>query len=201
MNTLKTARTEIDIMQLLKNRWSPRAYKDKPIDREKLIRMFEAARWSASCFNEQPWRFIIGERGKDDSFEKLFSTLKEGNKVWCKNVPLLFLIAGKKTFTHNDKHNAHAIYDCGQAAAYITIQALEDNIYVHQMAGFEAEEAIDLFSIPDDFTPITVCAAGYLGDADTLPENLEKNEKAPRSRLGLSHLFFGSKWDQLTGIF
>lgn len=201
MNSLKIAKTDIPIFDLFKERWSPRSFRNQPLEHDKLIRIFEAARWSASSFNEQPWRFVIGEQGKGESYNKIFSTLAEGNKVWCKHAPFLMLIIAKQTFSHNGKPNHHAIYDCGQAAAYISMQALKEGIYVHQMAGFSVAKARKLFEIPEDFLPVTAMAAGYPGEPEILPENLQKSETAPRNRRDLATLVFGNIWSRPADIF
>ena len=190
----KEAVTPLKIHELIKKRWSPRAFSLQAVKTEKLRRLFEAARWSASCFNEQPWRFIVGLKNQGQAYEKIFETLVEGNKVWCKNVPVLTLLIAKKTFTHNGKANIWSSYDLGQAAAYISLQATAEGLFVHQMAGFDAAMARKLFSIPDNFVPLTVMAIGYLGSPDHLPEDLRKMEMAARLRLQSNKIIFNETW-------
>ena len=187
----KNANTDLNIHPLIKKRWSPRAFSPRIIEKAKLERIIEAARWSPSCFNEQPWRFIMGIKGENSIYDKIYSTLAEGNQVWAKQVPCLILIIVKVAFTHNGKPNKWSEYDCGQAAAYMSIQALEDNIYVHQMAGFDRRKAKNVFKISDEFEPIVVMAAGYIGDAKQLPDDLKKMELSPRKRLPVNDLVIG----------
>ncbi|MEJ2545759.1 MAG: nitroreductase family protein, partial [Calditrichaceae bacterium] len=73
----KPADTSLKILNEIKNRWSPRAFSEKPVEYDKLERVFEAARWSASCFNEQPWRFIVGIKGHNNTWDKIFDSLSE----------------------------------------------------------------------------------------------------------------------------
>lgn len=193
---LKEAQTTIQIQPLIKRRWSPRAFSERPVEKEKLIRLFEAARWSASCFNEQPWRFIVGIKGQRQSYQKIFDSLAEGNQLWCKFAPVLILLCAKTTFSHNQKKNKWAFYDLGQAAAYISMQAMAEGLYVHQMAGFDPEKVNSSFAIPNDFEPFTVMALGYLGDADILPETLKKSELSLRERKPLTELVFSKNWNQ-----
>jgi nitroreductase len=188
----KYADTNLAIHPLIKKRWSPRSFSSAPIEKEKLERIIESARWSASCYNEQPWRFIIGLKQDDSVYDKIFACLAEGNQVWAKNAPCLVLILMKKTFTHNNKQNKWAKYDCGQAAAYMSLQALEDNLYVHQMAGFDQEKVKELFQISDELEPITAMVIGYQGAANILPDNLKKMEMAPRKRLRLEEIILQS---------
>ena len=190
----KPAPTVLKILNIIKNRWSPRAFSTKPIEPEKLERIFEAARWSASCFNEQPWRFLVGIKDKDETWEKIFDSLAEGNQIWCKSVPVLSLLIAKKTFSHNNRPNNWANYDLGQAAAYISIQALAEELFVHQMAGFDPEKVRKDFSIPNDFDIKAALAIGYYGDENSLPENVQKSELGARSRKELSTIVFSKEW-------
>jgi nitroreductase len=185
-----------DIHELLKKRWSPRAFGERSIDPEKLRRIFEAARWSASCFNEQPWRFIVGVKGEGAVYDRITATLAAGNQRWTGTAPVLVIICGKKTFSHNGKPNNWHVYDAGQAAAHLTFQAMSENVFVHQMAGFKADKVRELFDIPEDYAVITALAMGYLGDPGQLPEEMRKSESAPGSRRPLAETVFGEEWDR-----
>ncbi len=186
----------LQLHPLIARRWSPRAFSTAPVEKEKLQRIFEAARWAPSCFNEQPWRFLLGIKNEGTTYGRIFSVLAEGNKVWCKNVPVLVALCAKTTFSHNNKPNNWHVYDLGQAAAFITLQAMAENLFAHQMAGFSAERLRTEFNIPEDFTPVTVMAIGYPGDVSTLPVDLRQRERAPRERRPLSNLVFSENWEQ-----
>ena len=124
------------VNELIANRWSPRAFNEKIIEKEKIQSILEAARWAPSAFNEQPWRFLIGIKNTD-SFNMICSTLGEWNQKWAGNAPLLVLNIAKKTFTRNGKANIMSRYDLGQAVAYMCIEAMHQGIYSHQMSGFD----------------------------------------------------------------
>lgn len=196
----KKANTNYEIHELLSRRWSPRAFLDKEIEQEKLLTLFEAARWSASCANEQPWRFIVGVKGHGQTYQKIWETLDEGNQVWCKLAPVLLLLVTKKTFERNGKPNAWAEYDLGQAAAHLSIQATAVGLHVHQMAGFNADRARVAFSVPDDFEVKTAMAIGYIGEPDLLPDHLKKRELAERSRKELRGMVFSESWSKVSFI-
>lgn len=102
----KQAKTKYGIHSLLENRWSPRSFRDISIEKEKLQRIFEAASWSPSCFNEQPWRFIVGEKG-NETYNKILEGLVEFNKKWAVNAPVLIVSLAKKYFSKNYKENFH----------------------------------------------------------------------------------------------
>ena len=190
----KPAITTLKIHKLIQRRWSPRAFSTEKLKKESLYRIIEAARWSASCFNEQPWRFILGTKDENESWDKIYSFLSERNQIWCKNVPVLILFVAKRTFSHNQKPNQGAEYDLGQSAAYVSMQAISEDIFVHQMAGFDASKAKEIFQIPDDFEPKTVMALGYRGDPNLLPDDFKRSEFGERKRKNLDDLLFTDKW-------
>ena len=84
----RRAPTTYLIHELMSQRWSPRAFSTRPVEEEKLQRIFEAARWAASSANVQPWRFLIARHG-EASFDKLHGCLADGNKPWTEQVPRL----------------------------------------------------------------------------------------------------------------
>jgi nitroreductase len=189
----KEAKTSFPINVLARNRWSPRSFLDKPVEREKLISMFEAARWSASGGNEQPWRFIIG-RDRDESWQKIFSVLDTGNQEWVKDVPALILAIGNKISSWDGNISGYYQYDTGQAVAHLSLEAMNQGIHVHQMGGFSPEKAKELFEIPDTFHPLTVIAAGYIGDPESLPDKMKQRELQERKRKALSEFVFSGKF-------
>lgn len=197
----KIAETDYTIQPEFANRWSPRAFEDRPVDDETLQRIFEAARWSPSSMNEQPWRFIVGQKGQGVTYDKIFDSLVEGNQQWAKNAPVLALVIGKKSFTQRDRANPVYQYDAGQSAAYITMQALHEGLFVHQMAGFSADKARELFNIPEDFDPIAAMTIGYIGNPAMLPDNLRERELEERTRRPLSESVFAETWDQTNPLF
>ena len=169
------------IHPLIAARWSPRAFADQPIAPAIVSRLLEAARWAPSAFNEQPWRFVYAHKG-GKGYQALLNVINSFNQTWAASAPLLILGIARNEYTHNGTPNAHATYDLGAAVANLTLQALEEHIYVHQMAGFDPELARDTFGIPAVYTPVVAIAAGYLGTADHLPEKLKAREYAPQQR-------------------
>lgn len=176
--------------ELIEKRYSPRAFSGEPVEEEKIISLLEAARWSPSSMNEQPWRFIVGVKGKGETFNKIYDAIFELNQVWAQNAPVLILAVAKEFNDRNKQNNRYAEYDLGQAIAHLTLQATSLNLYLHQMGGFNSDKARKLFNIPEGYTPMSVIAVGYLGNIDTLPEQLKFREKAKRNRKELSELVF-----------
>jgi len=186
--------TNYEIHDLLKNRWSPRAFSSQPVEPEKLRSLFEAARWSPSAGNTQPWTYVVATK-ENPAHQKLVQTLMGFNTVWAENAPVLVLtLAYLNPQRPGGSH--YGYYDLGQAVAHLSIQAAELGLHVHQMAGFDAQKARELFEIPADYVPTTVVALGYLGNAESLPEELRQREAAPRSRKPLDEFVFSGQWGE-----
>ncbi len=191
----KPADNDYPVNLLIEQRWSPRAYSEKPIEKERINSMLEAARWAPSAFNEQPWRFLVGMKG-DETYQKILETLVEWNRTWAGKAPVLVLNLAKKTFTRNGKKNVMFKYDLGQAVAFMCLEAVNHGLYAHQMSGFDPERAAQIFHIPDDYQAVTVTAFGYYGDADNLPEDMHKAEMAKRERKPLQEIIVSGAFNK-----
>jgi len=189
----KPAPTQYKINDLLIRRWSPRAFSTQPVETEKLKRIFEAARWSPSASNEQPWYFIVGIR-PDHTWNQIFETLVDFNQKWCHTVPVLGLAIGRKNLVKKKGNNQWFRYDVGQSLAHLTFQAMTDNLWVHQMGGFDQDLAAQKFFLPENFEAITTFAIGYQGDYQELHPNLRKIEPDPRERKPFEDFIFAEKF-------
>jgi nitroreductase len=190
----KPAVTAYPIDGLLAERWSPRAFAETPITDAEIGALLEAARWAASCYNDQPWRFVVGRRGAGDGWQRLFDTLTPGNRAWCARVPVLMLSVAVGAFRHNGAANRHAQHDVGMASAQLALQASSMGLAVHLMAGFDRERAREALAIPDGCEPMAMIALGRPDLPDVLPEPLRARELAPRQRLGLDEIAFAGAW-------
>ncbi len=186
----KPANTSVEINQLMQTRWSPRAFDpDKAIDQDDLTALLEAARWTPSCFNDQPWRFVVCAKETDTlNWQQAFSILAEKNQQWAKNAPILIVASAMDNFTHNGNPNRHAQYDTGAACLSISLQATALGLVVHQMGGFDTDKAKELFLLPADCTPMSVLAVGYQADPSTLGDDFIQAELAVRSRKALEQI-------------
>ncbi len=193
--TTKSAVTDHPIHPLLQARWSPRAFAPTPVAADQLLSLLEAARWSASGGNVQPWSFVIAPREDADAFARLLGTLVEANRVWAQHAPLLVLTVAQQLRAPGTP-NPYALYDLGQAVAHLTVQATALGLRVHQLGGFDPEQARSAFAIPADYAPATVLVIGLPGDPATLPEPLYAREVAERTRKPLDNFVFGGAWGQ-----
>ncbi|MCX7697301.1 MAG: nitroreductase family protein [Bacteroidales bacterium] len=163
----------------IEKRFSPLSFDSRPIDEITLKQLFNAASRAPSSFNEQPWRFYYSFKGQD-SYEKLIKSMDPYNQVWASTAPVLVVVGAKKTFTHNNNPNSYARFDTGTAIGFLIIQAMENDIYSHMMAGFNPDQVRKDFQINEDIDIITILALGYLGDPYSLPK--EYHERATNRR-------------------
>jgi nitroreductase len=168
-------------------RRSPRSFSTEAVSSADLTKLFEAARWAASSYNEQPWRFLVGKKG-DATYQKIFDALVEFNQGWAKSAPVLILTYASKTFAHNGTPNQYSLHDTGAATAYLTLQAWELGLRTHSMGGFDMAKARSAFAIPEDFEIGAVTALGHPGDGSELPDQLRKLEAGPRQRKPLDEI-------------
>ena len=89
MTVHKQATPDHPIHELIARRWSPYAFAERSISEDDLRSLFEAARWAASSYNEQPWSYIVATKANTAEFERLLSCLVEGNQPWAKAAPVL----------------------------------------------------------------------------------------------------------------
>ncbi|MDG3581894.1 MULTISPECIES: nitroreductase family protein [Galbibacter] len=191
----KIAKTDHEIYALLKQRWSPRMFKDDKIPEKEIKQLFEAARWAASSSNLQPWRFIYAEKGTD-AYDKIVACLSNFNKSWVINAPILIITAYKEK-REDGEVNFHALHDLGLAVGNMSVQAQYMNIGIHQMAGIDWEKAQKTFKIPKGYHVATAIAAGYYGgDFEKLNEDLLDMEKSERERIPQKDFAYKDAWKE-----
>ena len=198
----KHARPGHDVLDVIRRRWSPRAFDpDRPVPPAELARLFEAARWAPSSGNEQPWRFLVARRTESpDLHRAIVGTLTGKNPLWAGAAPVLVLTSVRATLERNESPNAHAWYDTGQAVAMLTIQATSQDLVVRQMEGFDRERARTDCGVPAPFEPAVVMAIGYLGNPESLVHDVHRAAEAkPRERRPISDFVFDGGWGRPFG--
>jgi len=184
---------EHEIEKLFFERWSPRALTGEEIPDAILNRLFEAARWAPSCFNEQPWRFLYAKRASKD-WDTFLGALVEMNQAWAKNASVLIACVSKKTFTHNRKPNGVHSFDAGSAWQNLALQAHLLGWAAHGMAGVQYEKAAQDLNIPEDYKLEMMIAVGKTADPSTLPEDFRAKEWPPSGRKKVVEFVTQGKW-------
>ncbi|MDX8390373.1 MAG: nitroreductase family protein [Mariprofundaceae bacterium] len=194
----KRSKVITDIHEIIAQRWSPRAFAaDKAVAREKLLSILEAARWAPSCFGDEPWRFVVCDRFEDESqWQLMLKTLAPKNQEWAQHAPIFILICADSVFRHNGIANRWAQYDTGAAAISLCLQANALGLVSHQMGGFDPNAVKACSKVPEQFTPMSVIAIGYQGEALTLDEGFRAIEMEERHRQPLTEIAFSGQWNQ-----
>jgi nitroreductase len=170
---------------LLTQRFSPYVFDpERSVERAELASLFEAARWTMSCYNEQPWRYIVGVRDRDpETWDEVLGVLVESNQVWARNAPVLALGVIQLNFERNGEPNPVARHDLGAASANLTVEASSRGLFVHQMLGILPDKARAVFDLPDSLEAVTGIAIGHLGDpAGADPELAARDQRARERR-------------------
>lgn len=193
MNHVKEAQVAYPILDLLRKRWSPCIFASKPVEKEKLLSLFEALRWAPSSYNEQPWNLIIGIQGEGEAYSQILNCLVDTNIEWAQQAPILGVSVAQLTFSRNGKPNRYAVHDVGLGMGALILQATALGLSVHQMAGFRVEQAKGVLHIPEGYEPVAAFAIGYAGEIDDAPSELRVRDQAVRTRKSQRDFIFEGK--------
>jgi len=183
----KTAVTAVPLHPLLAERWSPRGLDAAhELTEDQLTALLEAARWSPSASNTQPWRFAVARRGTR-TFDDVRDALAAGNQLWAHAASALVVVAAE-TPGPDGAPRPWAVYDTGQAVAHLSVQAQHEGLVLHQLGGFDRARVAALLALPAEVQPLVVLALGRHHEGAELPEALAAREVAPRERLPLDAL-------------
>jgi len=197
---IKKAVTDFPIQPALADRWSPYGFKDRPVVEAELCSLFEAARWAASSYNEQPWNYLVATRADPREFARLLACLVEANQAWAETAPVLVLSVVSLRFSKNNQDNRAAVHDLGLAAGNLSIEATARGLSVHQMIGILPDKAREVYQIPEHFEAWTAMAIGYKADPATMPAALKERDLTPRQRKSLSEFVFTGHWGKPSPI-
>jgi nitroreductase len=190
----KPAETQFPLHELLKRRWSPRAFSEQPVGPDMLLTLLDAARWAPSSSNEQPWRFVVATKQEPADYDRLLACLLEGNRKWAYRAPVLMLSVARMDFEEDGRPNRHAFHDVGLATENLLLQVSALGLVAHPMAGFDIEKARADLKIPSGYEPVAMIAVGYPGELSVLPDYLQQRELKPRERKPLTDITFWGQW-------
>lgn len=190
----KPAETQFPLHDLLKRRWSPRAFSEQPVGPDMLLTFLDAARWAPSSSNEQPWRFVVATKQEPADYDRLLACLLEGNRKWAYRAPVLMLSVARMDFEEDGRPNRHAFHDVGLATENLLLQVSALGLVAHPMAGFDIEKARADLKIPSGYEPVAMIAVGYPGELSVLPDYLQQRELKPRERKPLTEIAFSGLW-------
>lgn len=197
MNPMTDRKAEVDhpVLDAIATRYSPYIFEPRTVEKEKLFSCFEAARWAASSFNEQPWRFVVAMREDEAEFERAIGCLMEANQPWARQSGALILASVTTSFVRNGKPNRVAIHDLGLAMGNFSIQATELGLAIHQMAGINPSKIRSEYAVPEGVEPVTAIAVGYAADpTQAEDQDLAARDQGPRQRKPFGEFIFSSRF-------
>lgn len=182
----------MELLYEIKERQSPRAFLSKPIYKEQLNLIFEAARWAPSSFNNQPWRYFVADKFENENFyNMILATMTEFNQKWAALAPVLVVVACQKVYEYNQQVNISAWYDCGLSSQNLIIQAMNLGISAHIIGGFDRNQLSSQLHLPHTMECISIIVLGYQGPIDILPSDIKKVEtEKKRIRKNINEIIF-----------
>ena len=184
----------MEFHKILAARRSRRAFADRPVEPEKIERMIEAARWSPSCDNRQPWRFVVVEKGAPER-AALEEALSRGN-AWAKKAPVLVVSGARREDGSVVESREYYLHDTGLATMSLLYRGVDQGLLVHPMAGWKEGPLKAALSMPEDFRPIAVVAVGYPGKAEELDEETRKKDERPNVRKEAGEIAFRGRFGE-----
>ena len=184
----------MEFSRIIAARRSLRAFSDRSVEPQKIERMVEAARWSPSCANRQPWRFVIVERD-DPARPGLEESLDPGNG-WAKRAPVLIVAGARREDAPVVESREYHHHDTGLATMSLLYRAVDQGLLVHPMAGWKEAPLKAALSMPEEFRPISVVAVGYPGRPEELDEAARKKDAKPRTRTPAGEIAFRGRWGE-----
>jgi nitroreductase len=189
----------MDILKELKNRKSHSVFKKKDIEKEKIDLLIEAARWSPSCFNNQPWNYIFVSK-KHDTRKQVENALS-GSNYWAKKSPYLVIVFSMKNSDCETENRPYYAYDSGMSVMSMAVEAEHQGLNIHQMAGYNGDKIRRALSIPEKYQVLVVFALGYPEKPeniwDKLTENLKQKIAQSRTRKNKDKNFFFGKYQNV----
>ena len=170
------------------NRWSPRSMSGQALSVDQMAGLVEAARWSPSCFNLQPWRFIYSLKD-DDYWEKFLGLLIDVNRLWAERAGAIVILLSIDRPSESEDLSPTAAFDTGSAWMSLALQAQTMGLVSHAMWGFHHEAVAEVVNMPSTMSARAMIAIGYPGDLADLPEKYRDRE-FPSSREPLESLMF-----------
>ena len=181
----------IAINELIAKRHSPFGFENRAIADLDLLALLEAARWSASAGNEQPWSYIVAKREDAEQFDAMLGCVAEINLAWAREAAALIVGCVRTVQETTGVRVETAEHDLGLASANLVFEATARGIGVHQMTYIDREALRRLYGIPDHVKVVTMLAIGYEGSGAAAKR---------RSRKPLERFVFSHSWAQASPL-
>lgn len=169
----------MDFSALIKRRYSVRAYRSDPVEKDKLDQVLEAARLAPTAANRQPFRIIVSHsEGRQEEMRRLY------DRDWFVEAPILICVCAVKSEAWVSKEKRNYVYvDVAIVMDHIILAATDLGLGTCWVGAFDKDVAREVFGLPDDFEPILMTPLGYGADH---PE--------PKERRPIEELVHYERW-------
>jgi len=150
----------MEFFELLKKRYSVRAYQSKPVEEEKLKAVLEAANLAPTAANRQPFKIIIIQtNGKEAELKRIY------RRDWFSQAPLVIGICAMKSeaWSRMDGKN-YADVDATIVMDHLILAATDLGLGTCWVAAFDPAAAREILELPDDVAPVAFTPLGYPAD-------------------------------------
>jgi nitroreductase len=168
----------MELNEAIARRRALRSLAPTPIGDGEVRRLAEAASLAASCFNNQPWRFVF-VRGPA-ALNALRDALSKGNG-WARHAPMIIAVASRRDLDCDVNGRDYWLFDTGMATAQMILTAVSMGLVAHPIAGYDEAAARTALGIPADHRVVTLVIVGAPSDA-VAPYLSEKQAAAERQR-------------------
>lgn len=179
----------MDVKEAIEKRRAYRCLEKVEISEDMIKEMVVAAQLTASCFNNQPWRFVFVKG--HEVLEKMKEAMNKGNE-WAFAASMIIAVVSKKEFDCVIKEMEYYLFDTGMAVSAMILRATELGLVAHPVAGYSHEKAKEILKIPEDFNLITLIIVGKKSDSvnnGLLNDSQAQAEKQRPERIAFENIF------------
>jgi len=160
----------MNFLELASSRYSMRTFAPKPVEREKIDYILQAAQIAPSAVNFQPWSFIVITQA--EMLTKLHACYP---RDWFLTVKTCIVVVGnhEQSWKRPIDGKDHCDIDAAIAIDHMTLAATEIGLGTCWICNFNLEKCLQLFNFAPHLEPIAFLAIGYPADEKT-PEKKRK---------------------------
>jgi nitroreductase len=179
----------VRVKEAIEARRAHRSLAPVEISDDTVTELAQAARLSASCFNNQPWRFVFVR--SRDVLERMFEALADGNR-WATAASMIVAVMSRPDLDCRIKGREYYLFDAGMATAMMILRATELGLVAHPIAGYSPRKVREVLDIPENMNVITLVIVGeHSGRLSDLLSKQQVEAEANRpKRKPIEDLFF-----------
>lgn len=155
----------MSFLQFIKSRHSVRKFIDRPVEPKNISLVLEAARWSPSAGNCQPWRFVVvTDKEKSRHFDPFF------HQPWVEKAPVVIVVLaapGDSKRRYGEGSNYY-IMDCSAATMNMLLMAHDLGLGAVWVGAFSKEAVRKQLNIPEKYEVFALVPLGYYKTNDSV---------------------------------